>query len=94
MTEEIIEVPAVEYGDLHLKFTDEAEATQVLEGYTGSVDAIGVIYKPTGETLQGEDGPCPEMKAVSGWHVNVRGPMTLELQAFAVTPENPVRVWA
>jgi hypothetical protein len=36
MIEEIIEVPAVEYGDLHLKFTDEAQASQVLEGYTGS----------------------------------------------------------
>jgi len=29
--EEIIEVPAVEYGDLHLKFKDEAEASQVEE---------------------------------------------------------------
>jgi hypothetical protein len=92
--EEIIEVPAVEYGDLHLKFTDEAEATQVLEGYTGSVDVIGVIYKPTGETLQGEDGPYPEMKPVSGWHVNTRGEMPEALKAYAVEVNSPVRVWA
>jgi hypothetical protein len=94
MTEEIIEVPAVEYGDLHLKFKDEAESTQVLEGYTGSVDVIGVIYKPTGETLQGEDGPYPEMKPVSGWHMNVRGPMPPELKMYSVEVSSPVRVWA
>jgi hypothetical protein len=92
--EEIIEVPAVEYGDLHLKFKDEAEATQVLEGYTGSVDVIGVIYKPTGKTLQGEDGPYPEMKPVSGWHVNIRGPMLDELKIYSVEVDSPVRVWA
>jgi hypothetical protein len=87
-------VEATDFGDLYLRFKDEAEATEVLEGYAGAVDIIGVIYKPTGETLQGEDGPYPEMTAVDGWHVNVRGPMPLDLQAFAVTPENPVRVWA
>ena len=89
--EEIIEVPAVEYGDLHLKFTDEAEATQVLEGYTGSVDVIGVIYKPTGVMLE-ED--TPEMKPVSGWHVNTRGEMPEALKAYAVEVNSPVRVWA
>ena len=84
----------VDFGDLYLRFADEDEATEVLEGYAGAVDVIGVIYKPTGKILKGEDGPYPEMKAVDGWHVNTRGPMPLELQAFAVTPEQPVRVWA
>jgi hypothetical protein len=91
MIEEIIEVPAVEYGDLHLKFTDEAQASQVLEGYTGSVDVIGVIYKPTGVMLE-ED--APEMAAIEGWHVNTRGEMPEALKAYAIEVNSPVRVWA
>ena len=81
-------------GDLCLRFADEAEASEVLEGYTGNVDVIGVIFKPTGKMLKSKDEAYPEMKAVDGWHVNTRGPMPLDLQAFAVEPENPVRVWA
>jgi hypothetical protein len=92
---ELVEpVEAVDFGDLYLRFKDEDEATEVLEGYAGAVDVIGVIYKPTGETLQGEDGPYPEMKAVEGWHVNVRGPMLPELLPYAVEVASPVRVWA
>ena len=44
--EEIIEdAPVVEvpYGDLYLKFTDEAQSIEVLAGYTGSVDVLGII---------------------------------------------------
>jgi hypothetical protein len=94
MIEEIIEAPAVEYGDLHLKFTDEAEATQVLEGYTGSVDVIGVIYKPTGKMLQTDEKEVPEMAPLPGWHVNTRGPMLEAFQTYAVEVNSPVRVWA
>jgi hypothetical protein len=93
---ELVEpVEAVDFGDLYLRFKDEDEATEVLEGYAGAVDVIGVIFKPSGETgFDAEGNEVPVMTAVDGWHVNVRGPMTLELQAFAVTPEQPVRVWA
>jgi hypothetical protein len=77
--------------DYYLKFTDEAQASQVLKGYTGSVDVIGVIYKPTGGT---DDEPV--MTAIPGWHVNVRvvdeDPKALLL--FAVTPATPMRAWA
>lgn len=45
--EEIIEAP-VEYGDLYLKFADEASASEALEGYTGSIDIIGEIEGTTG----------------------------------------------
>jgi len=61
-----------------------------------NIDTIGVIYKPTGETLQGEDGPYPEMAPIEGWHVNVRladGEDGAALELFAVTPEQPIRVW-
>ena len=38
-----------------------------------SVDFIGTIYKPTGVTLTSEDGmEYPEMKALDGYHVNLR----------------------
>jgi hypothetical protein len=61
-----------------------------------NIDTIGIIYKPTGEMLQGEDGPYPAMAPIEGWHVNVRladGEDGAALELFAVTPEQPVRVW-
>jgi hypothetical protein len=61
-----------------------------------NIDTIGVIYKPTGETLQGEDGEYPEMAPIEGWHVNVRladGEDAEALEPFVVQPSTPVRVW-
>jgi hypothetical protein len=87
--EEIIEVPAVEYGDLYLKFTDEAQATQVLEGYTGSVDVIGVIYN-----VDSTDPENPVSTPQDGWHVNTRGEMPEALKTYVVEVDSPVRVWA
>jgi len=74
------------YGDLYLKFADEAEATSLLEDYPGAVDVIGIIYQSTGE-----DTPPVEL---DGWHVNTRGPMLESLLPYAVHPAHPVRVWA
>lgn len=38
-----------------------------------SIDFIGTIYKPTGVTLTSEEGlEYPEMKALDGYHVNLR----------------------
>ncbi len=80
---------------------DLANGIEAREGYEApnfrNIDTIGVIYKPTGEMLQGEDGPYPEMAPIPGWHVNVRvmpGEDASVLQAHAVTPATPVRVWA
>ena len=60
-----------------------------------NIDTIGIIYKPTGETLQGEDGPYPEMAPIEGWHVNVRlvGEDAAALEPFEVSPATPIRVW-
>lgn len=80
--------------DYTLRFPDQQTADEVLQDYTGSIDIIGLIYKPTGEMLQGEDGPYPAMEPVPGWHVNVRGPESDELAAYAVDVKTPVRVWA
>lgn len=75
--------------DLYLKFTDEAEATEALDGYEGSIDTIGVIYERTGGTDEE-----PVMTRLSGWHVNVRGPESDKLTLFAVQVSSPHRVWA
>lgn len=88
MTEDIIQ-EAPTYGDMYLKFTDEAAATAALEGYQGSIDVIGVIYD-----VDNTDPENPVATALPGWHVNTRGPISAELSAFAVVPTQPRRVWA
>ena len=84
-----------------LKFPDQATADSILlDGETlryHNIDTIGVIYKPTGATLTGEDGiEYPEMQAIDGWHVNVwvlPDEDAIALQPYVITPTNPVRVW-
>lgn len=91
--------------DLYLSFPNEAAATAVLyraeDDYQipnyANIDTIGLIYKPTGEILRGEDGEYPAMAPIPGWHVNVRlveGENADALEPFAVTPVTPSRVWA
>ena len=90
--EEIIEdAPVVEaaYGDLYLKFTDEAQSIEVLAGYTGSIDTIGIIYR-----VDNTDPENPVATPEEGWHVNTRGEMPDTLTPFAVHPVQPRRVWA
>jgi hypothetical protein len=86
MSDEIIEVP---YGDMYLKFTDEAQSIEVLEGYEGSIDVIGVIY-----TTDNTDPENPVVTPLDGWHVNTRGPMPEAFTPFAVHPVQPRRIWA
>lgn len=60
-----------------------------------SVDVIGEIYKPTGNTVTTDMGERPEMAAIPGWHVNVRSSTEIEaLKQYDVAPDTPVRVWA
>ena len=107
-TEEVI-VEEVHLGDLYLKFPDEATANAVLyeefplrldddlnvletyqaPRYNMSIDTIGVIYR-----VDNTDPENPVYTPEDGWHVNTRGPITLELEAFSVIPTNPRRVWA
>jgi hypothetical protein len=92
MTEEIIEdAPVVEvpYGDLYLKFTDEAQSLEVLDGYEGSIDVIGIMY-----TTDNTDPENPVVTPEDGWHVNTRGPMPEAFSSFAVVPSQPRRIWA
>ena len=63
-----------------------------------SVDYVGVIYKPTGNTITTEMGEQPEMAPLDGWHVNVRLSADRNcpeaLQGAVVSPATPSRVWA
>lgn len=86
MSEEIIEVP---YGDLYLKFADEAQSIEVLAGYTGSIDVLGIIYR-----VDNTDPENPVATPEEGWHVNTRGEMPEAVTPFAVHPVQPRRIWA
>lgn len=102
--------------DLNLKFNTEEEANQVLldagiyvkyeDTYTTtgsdySVDVIGRMFEPTGETtthtdFAGDSFEVPVMQPIEGWHVNVRctKEVPAALQQYAVYPATPKRVWA
>jgi hypothetical protein len=84
----------MEYGDLYLRFDDEAQALEILEGYEGSVDMIGIIYKPTGNMITNGEGSYPELSPIPGWHCNIRGSMPASLEPFTVVVNTPSRVWA
>lgn len=86
------------------KFATEDEFLTVAEdhivdgkvpAYIGSaaVDVVGVIHKPTGETIDTDDGPMPVFAPLDGWHVNTTAPVT-EWDEYMVVPTNPVRVFA
>lgn len=84
--EQVVEVP---YGDLYLRFTDEAQSIEVLAGYEGSIDVIGVIYR-----VDNTDPENPIYTPEEGWHVNTRGPMPDDFMPFEVFPVQPRRIWA
>jgi hypothetical protein len=84
----------------HDATTDE-DGNVTTEAYVtpnyANIDTIGIIYKPTGETMEQDGMTVPVMAPIDGWHVNVRvvgGEDAEALQAFEVTPTTPMRVWA
>jgi hydrogenase maturation factor len=79
---------------------EATEDTEAVEGYEvpnyANIDTIGIIYKPTGETTMQDGMDVPVMAALPGWHANVRlaeGEDAEALEAFAVAPRKPMRVW-
>lgn len=77
--------------DYYLKFADEAEATNALDGYEGSIDIIGKIYISDG-TVNAED--VPNMQPIDGWYVNIRGEENEAIAAYAIDVLTPYRSWA
>lgn len=58
-----------------------------------SLDVIGVITR--GGEYDPETGDVITPPTVlSGWHLNYSGPLPEGWEQYAVTPANPVRVWA
>ena len=87
--------------NLYLKFSSREEANQFLLDSEGNnkfrnTDVIGVIYKPTGETVIKDGFEQPVMQATDGWHVNV---LVLDeedsssLLEFVTHPTTPIRIW-
>lgn len=66
-----------------------------------AIDVVGVIQKPTGNTLTDAEGnEYPEMAPIAGWHINIRligDAMRSEVEALdaqcGVEPTTPERVW-
>lgn len=66
-----------------------------------AIDAVGVINKPTGNTLTDAEGnKYPEMAPIDGWHINIRlvgDAMRSEVEAldaqYGAEPATPERVW-
>lgn len=60
-----------------------------------AIDVVGTVYTPTGVTLQGPDGPYPEMAAQPGWYVCSRiisgEPLPTSFEPYEVFPETPWR---
>ena len=58
--------------DLLLEYTND-EVTYLSASPIASIDYVGIIFKPTGKILKDKEGlEYPEMKALDGYHVNVR----------------------
>ena len=58
--------------DLLLEYTNDI-LTYLSASPIASIDYVGIIFKPTGKILKDKEGlEYPEMKALDGYHVNVR----------------------
>ena len=86
------------------KETITIEGEPYLVQYTPdyAIDVVGLIYKPTGNTLTDSEGSeYPETAPVTGWHVNIRL-MTDAMRetveslnaTYGANPVTPERVWA
>jgi hypothetical protein len=97
--------------DLYLKAGSKSAMTQALKtaGFSqdsdsgalyhpeASLDVIGTIYQPTGETSLVDGEEVPVMAEVTGYHVNVRTASQDVADALAdlrTYPVTPARVWA
>ena len=66
-----------------------------------AIDIVGVIHKPTGNTLTDDAGfEYEETAPLDGWHINVRlvgDARRADVEAldslYGVTPNSPSRVW-
>lgn len=64
----------------------------ITSSHTHAIDEIGVIYE--GGTYDAEGEVITPPVALTGWHVNFAGEPPADWDTYAVTPDQPVRVWA
>lgn len=94
-------IPAIVDKDGSVTQPENTVAIEVKKPKFLNLDIIGEIYKPTGTVKKvqgpiGEELEIPEVEKLDGWHANVRitNEDSSQLEQFAITPANPVRVWA
>lgn len=72
----------------------------VTDAHSYALDVVGEVHKPTGETVNTEDGLQNVMRSVIGFHVNLRVINADNFDAKMLAhitidmPNNPVRGWA
>jgi hypothetical protein len=80
--------------------TKGEDGWRVTDGHRYALDVIGAVYKPTGEVIEEDGVAAPVMKAVPGFHANLR---VIDASNFDVNmlneiainaPTNPARGWA
>ena len=80
--------------------TEGDQGWHVTEAYKYALDVIGDVYKPTGETIQTDDGVQDVLRNVGGFHANLRVIDASSFDADKIAkividpPNNPVRAWA
>lgn len=74
---------------------DEDDEPVFVPNWDMMIDFVGTLYKFTGNEITMDDGTIlPEMSMIDGFHVNTRGEMPAELEAYRTNPVTPMRVWA
>ena len=81
--------------------TPVGDPYMVMQTADYAIDVVGVIHRPTGNTLTDADGnEYPEQAPLEGWHVNIRligDAMRDTVEAldaiYGVIPNTPARVW-
>lgn len=71
-------------------------APQTIDAPGYLTDEIGLIFKETGTMLTDPDDESltyPEMAAIPGWHINMRGDVPAAIQPFVVQVNSPYRIW-
>ena len=87
--------------DFYAEDTETGDSYLLQNTSDYSIDIVGTLHEPTGNTLTNEDGmEYPEMQAMTGWHVNIRltGNAVREAvealdTSYGVTPDAPQRIW-
>ena len=81
--------------------TPEGDPYLVMHTADYAIDIVGVIHKPTGNTLTDDAGfEYEETTPLDGWHLNVRlmgdarrADVEALDAAYGVTPNSPSRAW-